>query len=309
MNFLTLLVGHSMAIHRLKKAWVAQVLFLIALSFPLAFFLIQPGDSNFSAFYQYIAKQWSVIQQGQMPVEMPSNLLSLGNLIYLACYVGVVLLQSLMALLYAGAFVGERTGLQASKGVLRVGIGLFKTLVSTILLILPCAFLSTLLWGIPVFVLLTGLSLIPLLYGFKSLGIFEGWRWSWRLTRTYKFSIFVLFAILYLAYNLASLLVRVVLPETMSPIVQMFFQAFYALSSGRLLGYVYLLILKEMGEKSQLQFNVQHARHVLDQNYVYGQQADIIDVTKQYRASWSDPTYPKTEVNQPDQTKDQNNTR
>lgn len=239
-----LFVIESLPFYRLKSEWTSRVLFLLTLAANLLVGLFNPGDADFSALGQYAQDQLQLLQVGTAYVEPALPPISAGNLIFIASVLMLNLFNLFIMLLYTGAYTAERLGQPDGSGIRAMLRALPKFVLLILVLAVP-AILSSLLFWLPIIVLISGLCFAPMFYSQKRMGFSAGLRNSWSATRYKKFSIFVSFLYLSLLIELLTLVTTLLFRGAPGAEVWVgaFLTALVTLIRGRLLGVLFTFFM------------------------------------------------------------------
>lgn len=237
MNLLLLL--ESMKFHRAKQEGAIRLLFVFCYLVNTAGYFMPGSDPNLTGILLF----FTAVSEGRYaaPTVTP------GNIVFIGISLAAALLTLLAVFLAAGIYAGEREGHtagQVAKGLLRA---LPSLLLIGLLLVIP-ALLSIFLLMVPILILVTMLYFLPLNLILDRKPLTDALESSFRDTRTMKFRIFILMAMLSIVMSLPESLVFRVFPirGLAAVLVAGFFVAARALMHGRLMGLLYLNLVKKV---------------------------------------------------------------
>lgn len=230
----------SLKFYKLKNEKTARLLFLIVYALFLGFYLFPIGDPI------SIDAINSLLQKGTVS-NLP--LLTSGNIISFASQIGLTIITSFFALIYASCFVMQSEEISNKKAIFAAFRGMPKLIGFLLLMLIP-VMISSLFAFIPLIYLFYALFFAPLLIIEGKKGIIEAVIGSYQTTKGLKFTIFISQILLYFIMNIpitifGSIFLSYGYDNTLGEfLVMSFLRAAYVLMGGRLVGNFYVLAVK-----------------------------------------------------------------
>jgi hypothetical protein len=235
-----LLCLEALKFYKLKSERLIQVAFVVLFLINLLPFFLPGADPDFSGFLRQ-AEALLSDSSAAIPV------LTVGNWIVIGLMAVASLFNLLATLGYAGVMVGEASG-QAGKSIARDFLaGLPKLFLLLVLLIVP-AVLSAFLFFIPLIIVGSILYLTPVALLTERKSLAEAIQTSSILTRGRRFQIVLQIFTLSVLISIPESLILYIVPAGFFPsiLVPTFFIVLQAFAQGRLLGLLYLDLVKKV---------------------------------------------------------------
>ncbi len=233
-----LLTLESLKFYKLRHERNIQIWFVLLLAIHVGVFYLPVGDKDFTAFFEAVNAM--AAGEAVMPV------LTSGNLIILGLQALLSLVDLLFVFFYAALYVGEATGLSLRRiyaGCLRA---MPRLLVFIVLLLVPALF-SFLLFMVPLFIFVTMVYLLPVLLMHDRQKLTLALGNSYQQTRGFRLMIFTQIFILSILISLPENLVLAIVPndDLAVMLAQSFFAILHTFIQGRLMGILYLFLVKK----------------------------------------------------------------
>lgn len=241
MTLLTLI--EAFKIHKLRHERRIQLWFLLLYGIHLLVLLLPIGDQNFDA----LLSAYETILSGNGVPPPVWDVLTPGNWLYLGLLALTYLISAFFAFLYAVLFVSERDPQAQESAVFRLTLKALPPLILLGLILAIPAFLSALLLFLPLIIFAFMMYFLPLnlALGHQPLG--QAMRSSFKQTRGKRLSLF--FKVFLLSFLLSipqSLVVPLASGSQVSyAILNSFFVVLQAFMQGRLMGILYLQLVKK----------------------------------------------------------------
>ncbi len=233
------LLLESLKIHKLKQEKEIRILFVVCYLINIAAYFVPGSDPNLQGLFYFLD------QLTKSNLVVPT--FTQGNLVFL----GLLLLSSLLNLLllfsYAAIYAGERVD-KSAKDVVRGVIRSVPSLALCGLLMVVPIILSVFMFMIPVVIIVSMLYFLPLNLILGEMKLPDALAGSYRDTRKMKFIIFFQNTLLILLVNLAEnfLLAFLDLRGLGAVLLSGFFVGARTMASGRLMGLLYLNLVKKV---------------------------------------------------------------
>lgn len=241
MNFLIIL--ESLKFHKVRQEKVVQLWFVLLYLINLAILLLPVGDRDFSRLQDAV----TAMMAGDLTVQPAWELLNAGNWLLLALMSLVNLVTLFFSFMYAALMVGEHDSMTAGQVVRRCLKALPALIFLGLAALIPAA-LSACLAFIPLLIFLLMMYFLPLNLVFDGKSVFEAIRSSYELTRKQKFFIFIQVFLLSLIMALPQNLLLSLAPAGEIPyyVLATFFVVLQAFVQGRMMGILYLYLVKKV---------------------------------------------------------------
>ncbi len=227
--------------YKLKSEGTVRSLFVILYLMFLAFDIFPIGEvPDYAGILVFL--------QSGSNADFPE--ISTGNLYYVLSLLVFSLITSLFSVVYATAFVSEKEGFPARKGIVDT-LRKIPQLFGFILILVVPAMISSVFIFIPLIYLYYSLFVAPILITEGKMGIFSAMSESLRSTRGYKFSIFFTQIVVNMIINIPVSIFEMGFifggqgSYLASSLVLSFFRASRVLVIGRLIGHFYIMIVKQ----------------------------------------------------------------
>lgn len=239
MNLLIFL--DAFKIHKLRHERTVQLWFVVLYVINLLPLVLPIGDKDFSALVVALESMLA----GDFSVEPAWILLTPGNWLVLGLQTLTSLITAFFSLMYATLFIGEKTGQTPREAFKATLAALPRLLLLAAVLLLP-AMLSVMLAFIPLIIFVLMMYFLPLTLTLERCRLLPAMQMSYEATKRHKLFIFfmllVMSFVLQLPQNLISNLVRSSLAYF---VMNTFFIVLQALVNGRLMGILYLHLVKK----------------------------------------------------------------
>ena len=239
MKFIILL--ESFKIHKLRHEKTVQLWFVLLYLVNLMPLVLPIGDKDFSALAVALDKMLG----GDFSVAPAWTLFTPGNWLVLGLMMLASLTTLFFSLLYATLYVGEKTDNKPSDAFRDCLWALPRLVLLAMLLLLP-AMMSVMFAFIPLIIFAFMMYFLPLMLSIERRPLLPAMQASYEATKRQKLSIFfkvlILSFMLQLPQNLVQGLVRSALPYYA---LITFFVVLQALVHGRLMGILYLHLVKK----------------------------------------------------------------
>ena len=228
----------ALKFYKVKSERVIQRWFIILYLINISIWFVPFADSDFTAAFQVLNK----IAGGEAAVIA----LTRGNWIFIGLMLLVQLINMFFTFMYAALFVRERTDTERSSGLKSLGYALPRLVLVLLLLLFP-ALISLFLLMIPLIVFVSMMYFLPLHLILGRTKLAEGMQLSFRQSKGFKLLIFIQVLFLSLLVTFPESIIIGFFPEsiTASILIQSFFSVLLAFSQGRLMGILYLYIVKK----------------------------------------------------------------
>jgi hypothetical protein len=232
----------SLKFYKMKNDRVVQIGFVFVYAVNLLIYVLPVGDSDFSAYYDMLT---AVVETGAFPQPFAFPLTA-ANLTYLVANLLLSLFNLLMAFTYAALYVGEFAGQEPGQVFLLAAKALPRLLLLIFLLAVP-ALLSACLAFVPLIIFGTMMYFLPLLLITERSGLSAALAGSYAATRGRKLLIFSQVVLISFAISVPQNLILSFLSGAVLPIgiIASFFAVLQSFVQGRLMGILYLLIVKK----------------------------------------------------------------
>lgn len=241
MNFVIIL--EALKFYKSRSARTIQVWFVLLYGINILPFILPFVDLNFDAYAQALGD----LMKGSLPDGGLTQIMTRGNWIFLGLMVLTSLISSFFTLMYAVGVVSE-TDAEQPQHILRRSLASLPRLLLFGLLMAVPAILSSCLAFIPLIVFGVMMYFLPLNLALDKLTLTEAMQRSFESTKQRRFFIFLQIVLLSLLISLPETLVESLVPGETLPyaFVSTFFVVLRALVQGRLMGILYLLIVKKV---------------------------------------------------------------
>lgn len=193
-----------------------------------------------------------------------STILSVFNINYILFLVFslvIYLVTSFIGLIYANCYVMQSLGFPNKKAILASLRALPKLIIFLLLMITPVA-LSSIFLFIPLIYIFYALFFVPMLISEGKQGVFEAIITSFNSTKGIKYSLFFSQVFLYFIMNIPITLFSYAFYNTQTSgtiseyLLMAFLKAAYVLMSGRLVGNLYLLVMRNVEKDKKVSINL-----------------------------------------------------
>lgn len=235
-----ILTIEALKFYKVKHERLVQFGFILLYLINIAPYVLPVGEIDFSKFL-YAAETFMRDQSQPVPMPTAGNWISLG----LIALTGLINLLAIMA--YAALMAGEQDKLPGKTILLRLLKGLPAVILTLLLLIVPIV-LSSFLFMIPALILITNLYVLPVLLLFENRKLGAAVQASIGLTNGFKMMILMQIFFLSILLSLPETLILNFLPDSLmtSILVPSFFAVLQVFAQGRLLGMLYLFLVKKV---------------------------------------------------------------
>jgi hypothetical protein len=240
-NFIIIL--ESLKFYRLRHERTIQLWFVLLYALNIMIFFLPAVDTDFTAVYKVLED----LSGSQLANTSLETLLTPGNWLYLGLTVAVNALNGFFILMYAALFVGEADSLPPRQSVLKCLAALPRLLLLALLLVIP-ALISVLFFMIPIIIFGMMMYFLPLNLAISRHSLTEAMHQSFLSTNRQKLFIFIQVMMLSIVISLPRTLILMIIPLTEIPfaILTTFFTVLQVFIQGRLMGILYLFLVKKV---------------------------------------------------------------
>jgi hypothetical protein len=228
----------ALKFYKVKSEKVIQRWFIVLYLINISIWFVPFADSDFTAAFQAL----NSIAAG----EAASFMLTKGNWVFIGLMLLVQLINLLFTFMYAALFVRERVDINRSGSAKSMAHALPRLILLLLLLLFP-AILSMFMLMIPLIVFAAMMYFLPLNLMLDKSGLADGMQLSFRQSKGFRLLIFIQVMFLSLLVTFPESIIIGFFPDnvTASILIQSFFSVLLAFSQGRLMGILYLYIVKK----------------------------------------------------------------
>ncbi len=237
-----LILFESLKIHKLRHERTIQLWFVLLYVINLLPLVLPVGDKDFTGLVLALDEMLA----GRLPARPAWELLSPGNWLVLGLMLLTTLITLFFSLLYATLFVGEREGMTPATAFKSSGRAFFWLVLLGLVLFLP-AMLSAFLAFIPLLIFVFMMYFLPLYLSLTKKQLLPAMQASYEATKKKK--IYIFFRILLLSFIVQlpqNLIQNLGLSAWPYYALTTFFVCLQAFVQGRLMGILYLFIVKNI---------------------------------------------------------------
>lgn len=237
------LLLESLKFYKVRHEKTVQIWFVFLYALNVLVFLLPVGDRDFTRLFAAMDEMMS----GQLPAVPAWELLSPGNYTVLGLSLAASLLTTFFGWMYAVLMVGEAEKM-TPKLALRRCLKALPAVVLFVLLLAVPAMLSALLAFIPLLIFIIMMYFLPMHLALEEKTLPEAIKSSFAATSHKKLMVFILLVLLSLLISLPQNLILGLAPEGGLPyiFIMSFFIVFRALVHGRLMGLLFLYLVKKV---------------------------------------------------------------
>lgn len=242
-----LLLFDSLKIHKIRHERQVQIWFVLLFGLNLIPYLLPYSDRDFSRLQNAMTEMLQAMAEGRLTVvPTPWELLSAGNLLLMGLAMLASLITLFFGLVYAVLIVSESSEGTPKEAIQHSLSALPRLLLLSVLLIVP-AFFSAFVMFIPLIIFLLMMTCLPLYLALSQKTLTDAMRHSYDVTKGHKLMIFVQVVLLLLVISFPQNLILSFVGSSSWAhlLILTFFQVFRALAFGRLMGRLYLLLVKK----------------------------------------------------------------
>lgn len=238
-----LLLLESLKFYKVRHERTIQIWFVLLYALNVLVFLIPAGDRDFSRLFAVMDE----MMNGRLPTVPAWDLLSPGNFLVLGISLAASLITIFFGWMYAVLMVGEADAMTPGQVFSRCLKALPALVLFAVLLLVP-AMLSVLLAFIPLLIFLLMMYFLPLNLTIQKQNLVQAIQASYEATSHKKFMIFLQVVLLSFIISLPQNLILNLAPIGGLPyvLIMSFFIVLRALVFGRLMGLLYLFMVKKV---------------------------------------------------------------
>lgn len=237
------IILESLKFYKLKNAKTIQIWFVLLYGLNILIYVLPIGDTDFSAYFRALDAMLATLKFDQ------SAILSLtpGNWFILGMNLAMQIVGAFFALMYATLYVGELDAMKPRQALARSLTIIPKLLLLMVLILIP-AILSAFLFFIPLIVFVIMIYFLPLLLSLDKKPLFQAIQQSIADTRGKRLFIFAQVFLLSMFVSLPSGLILDVIPggQISYAIVSVFFNVLATFMQARMMGILYLILVKKV---------------------------------------------------------------
>jgi hypothetical protein len=237
------IILEALKFYKLKNAKTIQIWFVLLYGLNILVFILPIGDTDFSAYYRALDTMLATLKFDQSAILA----LTPGNWFVLGMSLVMQLVGAFFGLMYATLYVGELESMRPRQAFIRSLAILPKILLLAVLVLIP-AILSAFLFFIPLIVFAVMIYFLPLLLSLDKQPLFKAIQQSTADTRGKRLFIFAQVFLLSMFISLPSGLILDVIPggQISYAIVSVFFAVLATFMQGRIMGILYLILVKKV---------------------------------------------------------------
>lgn len=238
----------SFKFYKIKHENVLRALFLVAFLLNAMITVFPPGDTNFGLVFEKI--QAGVEAANPVTIMEGFNLLNKGHYLYFGSQILLALANLFISYTYASVYIAERQNEAAPAAVLKLLQALPKLLLMVLIFLLPALF-SSMLFFIPLLIMIFTFIFAPLFAGTEKHGVIESLADSRKLSRGNRLAMGITFVVQYFIFSLPINLIMTLFPlgGATSLVLQAFANALFLLMRGRLIGIFYYFFRVQLVNK------------------------------------------------------------
>ncbi|MEA4890248.1 MAG: hypothetical protein VB070_12370 [Clostridiaceae bacterium] len=241
MNFRIIL--EAMKFYKIRRERVIQIWFILLYAINLLVFVLPIGDRDFSRLFD----AFTTLTSGDLNVQPAWELLTPGNWLLIGLSFLVSLITLFFSYLYAVYFIGEQDDMTPGQAVVRCLRKIPAMLAVCVVLLLP-ALMSACFAFIPLIIFLFMMYFLPLDLALENRPLLESIRYSYEMTRHKKLIILVEVALLSLAVTIPQNIILNLISgyDILYYALASFFVVIRAFMQGRMMGILYLFLVKKV---------------------------------------------------------------
>ncbi len=243
MNFLIIL--ESLKFYKVRHERTVQIWFLLLYGLNMLPYILPIGDRDFSLYLSAVED----LLAGKLPAQGLNvlQLLTPGNWLLLGLSVLAGLINGFFTLMYATLYVGENDDMKPRQSFTRSLAAIPRLILLALLLAVP-AVLSACLAFLPLVVFVVMMYFLPLNLTINRQPLAESMHQSYLGTQRQKIFIFVQVVLVSLLITLPQNIIEAVTPDGYLPylFITTFFTILRAFVQGRLMGILYLFLVKKV---------------------------------------------------------------
>jgi hypothetical protein len=235
------LILEALKFYKVKNARAIQIWFVLLYGINLLFYILPIGERTVGTIFSDLLNSANGAAP-TLPVMTDARWISLGFLL------AISLVNSFFTMLYATLYTGEREGLKPSQCLLRSLAAVPPIILLGLMVVVP-AVLSACLIFIPLVVFGLMMYFLPLNLALDRKKLGEAIQHSILATQGFKLMIFVQVVLISLLVSLPRTLIMNLLGSgsiLAAGIIASFFAAAQAFMEGRLMGMLYLIIVRKV---------------------------------------------------------------
>ena len=243
-----LMLFDALKIHKVRHERTVQIWFVLLYGLNLIPYLLPFADRDFSRLQIALTEMLQAMAEGTLStVPSPWTLLSDGNLVLMGLAMLASLITLFFGLVYAALIVAEPNEGTPGEAVRRILNTLPRLFLLLILLIVP-AFFSAFVLFIPLIIFGLMMYCLPLYLAFSKKSLTDAMRHSYDATKGHKLMILLQLVLLMVVITFPQNLILSLVGDSSWAhlLILTFFQVFRALAFGRLMGRMYLLLVKKL---------------------------------------------------------------
>jgi hypothetical protein len=236
------IILESLKFYKLKNDRLIQIWFILLYVLNLLVYVLPIGDNDFSRYFDMLAK---ILEEGSLPAGFALPFTT-GNLVFLGMTLLITLFNAFCTLAYAALYISEFDGLRPAQ-VVQQSLAALPRLILFGLLILVPAIMTACLAFIPLIVFGVMMYFLPLYLILDKHKLAESMHQSFLSTRNRKIFIFAQAALISFVISVPRNLILNFFPDAVIPmaIIASFFAVLQTFIQGRLMGILYLVIVKK----------------------------------------------------------------
>lgn len=237
------IILEALKFYKLKNAKTIQIWFVLLYALNILVFVLPNSDTDFSAFLRAQDSMLATLTFDQSAIL----LLTPGNWFFLGMSFFMQLLGAFFSLMYATLYVGEFDSMSPRQAFIRSLSTVPKMLILAVLILIP-AIVSAFLFFIPLVVFAIMIYFLPLMLSLDKQPLFKAIQQSFADTRGKRLFIFAQVFLLSMFISLPGGLILDVIPggRISYAIVSVFFGVLATFMQGRMMGILYLILVKKV---------------------------------------------------------------
>ncbi len=241
MNFFIII--ESVKFYKLRHEKTVQLWFILLYAINISAYILPISDPDLSKLMTSVEN----LLAGQAVDMSIGNLFTTGNLIFMGLLILISLINAIFILIYATLYVGEAESIRPADSIRKSLSALPRLIFLGLLLVVP-AMLSTFIFMIPLIVFIMMMYFLPLNLALDHLPLHEAMHQSYASTKHQKLFIFLQVMMLSIFVSLPQTIIFSFAPTDglAYVILATFFSVLQVFVQGRLMGILYLFLVKKV---------------------------------------------------------------